>query len=146
MSKTPTPKPEINVLDDVGLQLNPESITADRQLAAIASDEAFMNEVLQVYVHEPQDPEAPTQFILNVNGTNQPVFCGVTTPLKRKYVEVLARLKETKYSQRQQDLANPEHSNALVPRSIQVHPFQVQHDPSGARGDKWLRQILSERA
>lgn len=136
---------QVQVLDDIGLELTLDTIHDDAHLRKVLSDEAFMNEVLKVYVHPTADDSAVTHFILNVNGTNQPVFCGNITPMRRKYVEVLARMKETKFSQPPQNMSNPEASNALIPRTIQVHPFDVRHDPNPL-GRAWLSQILSEAA
>lgn len=137
--------PTLEVADDIGLELTTDTLHNDAALRKVLEDEKFMNEVLHVYVHSASDENAPNHFILNVNGTNQPVFCGQVTPMRRKYVEVLARLKETKFTQPPQNLANPEASNTLIPRTIQYHPFDVRRDPNPL-GRAWLNQILAEMA
>jgi hypothetical protein len=136
---------DFDVLGDVGLQLTTDTIHDDKHLAKVLEDEAFMNEIVHVYVHSPSDEQAATHFILNVNGVNQPVFCGNITPMRRKYVEVLARMKETKFSQPAQNLANPEAGNVLIPRTVQIHAFEVRKDPNPL-GQAWLGQILAEAA
>lgn len=136
---------EVDVLNDIGLQLTTDTVHNDRALASVLSDEAFMNEVVHVYVHPTSDEQGANHFTLNVNGTNQPVVCGSVTPMRRKYLEVLARMKETKFSQPPQNLANPEAGNVLIPRTIQVHPFEVRQD-SNPKGRAWLNQILQEAA
>lgn len=136
---------EFDVLGDVGLQLTTDTVHDDPGLAKVIADEAFMNEVVHVYVHSPSDEQAASHFILNVNGVNQPVFCGSVTPMRRKYLEILARMKETKFSQPPQNLMNPEAGNVLIPRTVQIHAFEIRNDPN-PRGRAWLSQILSESA
>lgn len=103
-----------------------------------------MNEIVEVLVHSSSDENAPDHFILNVNGVNQPVFRGNVTPMKRMFLEVLARMKETKYSQRTMDFSAPERSNQIIPRTAQVYPFEIVKDPN-RNGSAWLHKILSER-
>ena len=135
----------VTVADDTGNVLGIENIRADHTLSKVLEQEQFMEEVCKVYVHSSANEGDPGHFILNVNGINQPVFRNETTPMRRKYLEVLARMKETKFSQPTRDSGNPEPGNALIPRTVQVYPFQVEHDPNPL-GAAWLRQILAEAA
>ena len=84
---------------------------------------------------------ASTNYVLAVNGTNQPVFRDVPTTIKRKYVEVLARMKETKYRQ----VRNPIEldRSELVPRTGPIYPFEVIRDDN-PKGRAWLRSIIAE--
>lgn len=104
--------------------------------------EAFMNETVVVIVHEDSDEEALPVVTLCVNGTTQPIFRGFATPVKRKYVEALARAKETKYRQTLQD-ANDPASITMVPRTALAYPFTVESDPNPA-GRAWLRELLKQ--
>lgn len=113
-----------------------------RQLAA---DEAFMEERVTIVIHPTTDENQPGHVILNVNGVNQPVVRGVPTTIKRKYLEVLARMKETKYSQPQRDMANPEYGNQVIGRTALVYPFDVQED-ANPKGRAWLQNIMAEPA
>ena len=111
----------------------------------LASDEAFMEERVTIVIHPTTDENQPNHVILNVNGTNQPVIRGVPTSIKRKYLEVLARMKETKYSQPQRDMANPEYGNQVIGRTALVYPFDVQED-ANPKGRAWLQNIMAEPA
>jgi len=130
----------VNVLEDLGGG-EIESVLNYEKLAI--EEEAFMNERVVVYVHPSANDNDPTHFILNVNGRNQPVFRGNETPMRRMYLEVLARMKESKFSQRTYDQTNPEASNALQERTAVVYPFEVREDPN-PKGRAWLRAIQME--
>jgi len=111
----------------------------------LASDEAFMEERVTIMIHPTTDENQPNHVILNVNGVNQPVVRGVPTTIKRKYLEVLARMKETKYSQPQRDMANPEYGNQVMGRTALVYPFDV-HEDANSKGRAWLQNIMAEPA
>lgn len=135
----------VAVADDTGDVLGIESIRADHTLSKVLDQEKFMEEVCDVYVHSSANENDPPHFILNVNGFNQPVFRGQVTPMRRKYIEVLARMKETKYSQPAMNMANPEAGNVVIPRTMQVYPFEVRRDPNRL-GPAWLSNVLAEAA
>lgn len=136
---TPKPSKGIEVHDDQQL-IEPVSSVAD--FRTLASDEAFMHETVVVYVHPTTDENQPPHVILNVNGTNQPVIRGVNTPMKRKYLEVLARMKETKYTQMTPNPAAPDVSEMRA-RTALVYPFDLIED-SNPKGRAWLNNVLSE--
>lgn len=145
MSRPSRPAGKAVVADDIGLELGIENIRADHTLAKVLNQEKFMEEECDVYVHSSSNENDPTHFILNVNGLNQPVFRNQVTPMRRKYLEVLARMKETKFSQPAMNMGNPEASNTVVPRTVQVYPFEVRRDPNPL-GPAWLHHILAEAA
>lgn len=122
-----------------------EPVSANADLKKLAREAAFMEEFITIMVHPQAGDNAATHVTLNVNGVNQPVFFGHPVTIRRKYVEVLARMKETSYSQQAANFMNPEISNALIPRSSLVHPFSVVEDKN-PKGGAWLAHILSERA
>lgn len=105
--------------------------------------EAFMNEMVEIEVAETTDDNAPTSFVLNVNNVNQPIVRGIPMNVKRKYVEVLARCKETKYKQPMRDMANPEAGNQLNGSTALTYPFTVLRD--SPRGMAWLRAVKAEQ-
>src|SRR5512147_2256507 len=82
-----------------------DTVSGNVDFGKLAADEAFMNEHVTIMIHPTTDENQPNHVILNVNGVNQPVVRGVQTVVKRKYLEVLARMKETKYSQPQRDMS-----------------------------------------
>lgn len=138
--------PQVKVAPETNRDMTEiEPISANADLKKLAREAAFMEEFVTIFVHPQGGDNAATHVTLNVNGTNQPVFFGHNTTIRRKYVEVLARMKETNYSQQAANFMNPEISNALIPRSSQVHPFSVVEDKN-PKGAAWLAHILSERA
>lgn len=113
-------------------------------LHAMAADEQFMNELVTIHVHPVTDENAPPYVILNCNGTNQPVARGVDQAIKRKFVEILARMKETKYTQVQNNPNDPS-DISMRGRSGLCYPFEVVQD-NNRRGRAWLTKIMAEAA
>jgi hypothetical protein len=105
--------------------------------------EAFMDEKMVIEVSPSPNEEDHPCVILNVNGTAHPIWRGYPVETKRKYVEVLARSKETKYKQPPRDMGDPEKGNALVGRTALCYPFQVLEDKN-PKGRAWLAAVLAE--
>lgn len=140
----PTKKPEmtgVELLDDAPT-IDP--ISSDKDLNKLFEQEKFMEEELKVEVHASSNESDPPHLLLNVNGMNMPVVRGYVTRMKRKYVEVLARMKETKYTQATPNPMQPDNIQ-MIPRTVEVYPFTVVEDPN-PRGHAWLRHIRSEAA
>lgn len=108
------------------------------------SEEAFMNEVVVVEIAESTDENQPNHVVLSVNGVTQPIFRGVPTPVRRKYVEVLARCKESKYSQHTNNPNEPDRIE-LRQRTALAYPFNVVEDKN-PKGRAWLQAVLTEAA
>lgn len=121
-----------------------ETVAESSDFGALAASEAFMNEIVTVYVHPTTNENEATQFLINCNGTNQPVVRGVEIPMKRKYVEILARMKETKYTQVTPNPAAPDVSEMRA-RTGLVYPFDLIDDKN-PKGRAWLRNVLAEPA
>lgn len=121
-----------------------ETVAESRDFRQLAADEAFMNEFVTVHVHSTTDENQPSQFIINCNGVNQPVIRGVDISMRRKYVEILARMKETKYTQVTPNPAAPDVSE-LKARHGLVYPFDLIKDEN-PRGRAWLQNVLAEPA
>ena len=105
--------------------------------------EAFMNEVLTIQIADSPFKNAKKVVTPTVNGINQPIIRGYPVKVKRKYVEALARCRETDYDQTIPDMNRPEVA-FLKPRTTLVEPFTVLDDPNPA-GRAWLQAILAER-
>lgn len=103
----------------------------------------FMDEPVTVLVHPSSDKNAKPYLELFVNGIRQNVARGANQTIKRKYVEVLARMKLTSYVT-QTPIEEGEARNVITPSTGLVAPFSVLHDPSGARGAAWLSEVLAE--
>jgi hypothetical protein len=131
----------IEIIDDTPT-IDPVSQVAD--LRELAASEAFMNEMVEVMVHSSTDENQAPHVILNCNGTNQPILRGVPTRVRRKYVEILARMKETKYSQVTRNPAAPDQIDMIARHGL-AYPFELMHDDN-PRGRAWLSNVLAEPA
>ena len=107
-----------------------------------ADMEAFMNQILTIYIHPSNNRESNPVLLPNVNGVNQPIIRGQNSKIKRKFVEVLARTRHTGYEQRTPD-ANKPHKYVMVPSMVVTDPFTIVHDPH-PNGAAWIQGILSE--
>lgn len=114
------------------------------EMGKTVSEEVFMNELVEIIVAETTDENAPPHLLLNVNGVSMPLARGTPINVKRKYVEVLARCKETKYKQPTRDMSNPEAGNHLVGSTALTYPFEVVTDSD--KGRAWLRAVRAEAA
>ena len=131
----------VEVHDDQS-QIDPVSLVTD--FKDVANSEAFMNELVTIEVHASTDENQAPHLIVNVNGTNMPILRGVPTTVKRKYVEVLARMKETRYNQVTPNPAAPDVSEMRA-RTALAYPFTLLED-SNPKGRAWLNHILAEPA
>lgn len=131
----------IEITDDAPVV---ETVAESRDFSKLASDEAFMNELVTVMIHSTTDENQAPHVIVNCNGTNQPIIRGVPTKVKRKYVEILARMKETKYTQVTPNPAAPDVSELRARHGL-AYPFDLVDD-SNPRGRAWLQNVLAEPA
>ena len=132
-----------------GIEISDDAPTIDlvselKDFAALASSEVFMNEPVTIMVHSTTDENQPPQVIVNCNGMNQPIMRGYPTTVKRKYVEILARMKETKYSQVTRNPAAPDQID-MVARHGLSYPFDLVEDKN-PRGRAWLTNVMAEPA
>ncbi len=136
-----TPVQGIEVRDDAPVI---ETVAETRDFRQLAADEAFMNEMVTVLVHSTTDENQAPHVIVNCNGTNQPIIRGVPTKVRRKYVEILARMKETKYTQVTPNPAAPDVSELRARHGL-AYPFDLVDDEN-PRGRAWLQNVLAEPA
>lgn len=106
---------------------------------------AFMDEVVMVEVAAPNDKFEPQFVQLWNDGRIQVIPCGIPTPVKRKYIEVLSRMKKNTY--RNEEYRDPDGNESVRwPKTTHLrHPFQVVEDKN-PNGKPWLRKILMEAA
>ena len=131
----------VEIVDDAPVI---ETVSESRDFRSLAADEAFMNEMVTIMVHSTTDENQPPQVVVNCNGTNAVVIRGVPTSVRRKYVEILARMKETKYTQRTLNPAAPDQID-MVARHGLSYPFDLVEDQN-PRGRAWLQNVLAEPA
>lgn len=139
MTKTKMTGIEINDDDPVI-----DTVASNKDFNDIVTTEAFMNELVTVVVHSTTDENQPPQVIVNCNGVNQPIIRGYPTEIKRKYVEILARMKETRYSQHTPNPSEPDRI-VMSARHGLAYPFDLVEDKN-PRGRAWLNNVLAEPA
>lgn len=138
-------KKGIDVLNDVSVI---EPLTQG-DFKKEVEDEAFMNELVTVYIFPTTDINSPPYVCLSVNGERAVVHRARPTTIKRKHLEVLARMNETRYSQ--PGLQNGLQSGAEVGlESLQAHtaaayPFNLLRDQN-PNGPEWLQHVMQEAA
>jgi hypothetical protein len=118
---------------------------AESDLSRVAGEESFMHEDLKILVHSTTDANGSPYVRLNVGGDAVNVFREYPTYVKRKHIEVLARMKETRISQ---DMT-PNAQGEITMASLRGHtglayPFSVLEDKN-PKGGAWLANILAER-
>lgn len=121
-----------------------ETVSESRDFSKMAADEAFMNEKVTVLVHSTTDENQAPHVILNCNGTNQPIMRGIPTVIRRKYLEILARMKETKYNQVTPNPAAPDVSHMIARHGLS-YPFELVEEKN-PKGRAWLLNVMAEPA
>lgn len=133
----------IEYRDDSAIDIQKVS---ESDLAKLAASEAFMEERVKIVIHPTTDANAPPFAQVSVNGEGAIVGRNIPTWVKRKHLEVLARMKETRVSQDMTPNASGEITTAsLRGHSGLAYPFAVIEDKN-ARGGAWLANILAEGA
>jgi hypothetical protein len=104
---------------------------------------AFMEEPVEVMVHETADKNAETIVEVFNSGRRQMFIRGQVQTVKRKFVEVLARAKHTVY--RQERYKDHEGNDAIrnIPMTALRYPFSIVSD-TNPKGRDWLKKILAE--
>lgn len=121
------------------IQSQPVDRATDEKFRALQ----FMEDVLLVRVHESTNPtDEPLPAVWN-DGVSQYFIRGQEQHVKRKFVEVLARLKKTAFSQIKRVNGVGDEEYAQIPHTSLLYPFAVIEDPS-PRGSAWLRSVMQE--
>jgi len=141
MARKENPIQGIEISDDEPVV---ETVAESIDFGQLAASETFMNETVTVLVHSTTDENQAPHVIVNCNGMNQPIIRGYPTKIKRKYLEILARMKETKYSQVTRNPAAPDQIDMIARHGL-AYPFDLVEDPN-PRGRAWLQNVLAEPA
>lgn len=130
------------ILDDGVPVVEPVSAS---EFAELARSEKFMNEVLAIRIATTTDANAPPYVSITINDVHNRVVVGrgIVTRVRRCHVEVLARMRETRYTQPVRNPADPESGNFLIPHHAMIYPFEVVEDPNPV-GRAWLERVLAE--
>jgi hypothetical protein len=148
-------KRTVEELARMGIEVTPPNVApqeapqvetvAESDLGALAESELFMNQKLRIRLATTTDPNAPPQAIVTVNDSNNRAVIprGKQVWVKRLHVEVLARMRETRYTQPTRNMMDPEAGNQLIPHEAMAYPFEVLEDPH-PHGRVWLERVLAE--
>jgi hypothetical protein len=124
-----------------------EPVTQDPKLhlKEVAALEKFMAERVTVLIMATTDANAPPYCDLSVNGMKAVVRRNVPTTIRRMHLEVLARMKETRWVQPPVEGTKAVGMESLVGHTALAYPFQVVED-TNPKGNAWLQAILAEAA
>ena len=104
---------------------------------------AFMEQELEVMVHDSNNPQDVPIPMFQNDGRSQYFIRGKTQTVKRKFVEILARCKQTTFSnQLYQDAAGAD-AYRYPSHTALMFPFSIISDPH-PRGRDWLKTVLNE--
>jgi len=131
----------IEIIDDAPII---ETVSNLKDFKDISAEESFMNELVTIMIHSTTDENQSPHVIVNCNGVNQPIVRGLPMQVKRKYVEILAHMKETKYTQVTRNPSAPDQIE-MVARHGLSYPFDLVDD-GNPKGRAWLQNLLAEPA
>lgn len=103
---------------------------------------AFMEEEIQVMVHETDDPNAENPIIVGNNGIFKEFFRGHTTVAKRKFVDGLI-VKSSRVTTPEKLNKAGERCNVIEQHSAHKYSFSVVQDRN-PKGAEWLRRRMAE--
>lgn len=103
---------------------------------------AFLEEFIDVMIHEDSNKFAEPIVQVSVNGRNQFFERGKVQSVRRKFVECLARAKPVAHDNIEFTKQNGERDYMYPSRASLKYPFSVIHDPN-PKGRDWLKGILS---
>lgn len=104
---------------------------------------AFMEEKVDIMVHESADPNAEPVVQVGVNGVNQFFPRGQVVTARRKFVEVLARAKNTGITTKEALDRDGNRTTVIGKHTALKYPFSVMRDDS-PRGAAWLKAVLAQ--
>lgn len=103
---------------------------------------AFMEEHVDVIVHESADPNAEPIVETWCNGIAQRFVRGQVQTVRRKYVEILARAKNTGITTKA-DVDRSGNANTTISKHTALkYPFSVMRDDN-PKGAVWLKQVMA---
>lgn len=125
---------------DSVIEIAPVDVLKDR---GALDSRLFMQEELDVLIHEPVNDSESDYVFVGVNGDALWLRRGGTYKLKRYHVAVLAQAKSGRVHQRKH--IEPDGSQSYVNSEVMslMYPFSVLHDPN-PKGAVWLQQTMKQ--
>lgn len=127
---------DLSAIREEGVEVVPSATG----LKEYARELAFMEEPVEINIHESADPNAEPIVDLYCNGIAQRVIRGVPITVKRKYVQVLTMARHTAMSTDTR-VEGENVVNRVNRRTALRYPFSVIRDDN-PRGRDWLRAEL----
>ena len=138
--KTHIDIPGEGVIDRSAMREEGVEIVPAAAMDGYATELAFMEEPVEVEVHESSDPNAETIVDLYCNGVPQRIIRGQPITVKRKYVQILAGARQVSMSTDTR-VEGENVVNRVSKRTALRYPFTVTRDDNRL-GRDWLRKQL----
>lgn len=110
-------------------------------LGEYAAELAFMEEPVEIILHESTDQNAEPIVDLYCNGTPQRIVRGEPQTVKRKYVQILADARQTALTTVTR-LDGGNVVNRISKHSALRYPFSIQADRN-PNGRAWIKKVLA---
>lgn len=110
-------------------------------LSKEAEELLFNEEMIDVMLHESTDPNAENPVFTSCNGVPQYFFRGQVQTVRRKYVAILAAVKEHAISTPEYTQADGARATKIQRTSSLKYPFSIISDKN-PRGAAWLRSLI----
>ena len=103
---------------------------------------AFMEELMEIMVHEAADENAENPVCIGNNGIFVQFYRGVPTITRRKFVDCLI-VKQEKITTPESTTANGERVRLIKRHAALKYPFSVLEDKN-PKGAEWLRRRMAD--
>lgn len=134
--------PGEGIIDRSALKEEGIEIVSDKGIDKYARDLAFMEEMIEVEMHESTDMNASPIEDVYCNGVVQRFIRGVPIAVKRKFVQILADSKATAIRV-DVGIQGDQVVNRVNKNTAVRYPFRVIRDDN-PMGAAWLRQVLRQ--
>jgi hypothetical protein len=108
-----------------------------------AAATAFMEEKVVIRLHTTTDKSRERIPCVSVNGINQYIVRGKPQPIKRKFLEVLARAREESVNTPFGRDANGFDTYNITKDYALKYPFEIVSDPN-PNGRAWIEKVMAE--
>lgn len=109
-------------------------------------DEAFMQQPVEIHMHDAPDENEPQVVEVTVNGVYKAIVRGNSNTIPRSHVEALCNAKQQRVQQKK--IVSADGSMGFQEQVVTrlAYPFSVIHDPAGRKGADWLKSKLTSSA
>lgn len=105
--------------------------------------EAFMQEPVEIKLHQSTDKNAPWAVFVGINGDNRWLPRGVALRIQRKFVERLAQSQERTFETKDNPDPAADVGKTVLSRQANPYEFSVLRDPN-PKGRRWLANMLRQ--